>query len=427
ISTGYLLAQTVFQLVFCHVSHAIGRKHAYLSGLGLYMTGSLAASMSTCTRQLVAFRVIQGTGAAGMLTMSAIIVVDILPLRRRAAWSARSIFWMELIFSGILFISLAFLLPSWQGRKTKPLTVLKNCDWIGMILFLIYSIATLTPINIGGSVKGWSSAPVISCFVVSVVSLVALIVHQRHIAKNPAFPREVFSRHVTKFAFVGSVSAGILLSMVFYNLVLFWSGVRHLRTIDVGVMLLSLTLTYTVSAAATGMAIRTWGHIRWATVAGTLFAVLGLGLMYFMSQSTPVYALILISMTAAAGCGIHLPAMINTILASTDKSWHSHAIATRTLLHTAGQCMGVSLGLAIFSHDPHGSLSQSAIITPQSLMRVIKDLPRDSAVIDVIVYALRWVWGTACVLALVAGTLTCLFKCPPLPKDKKEDTDTESK
>lgn len=66
----------------------MGRKYAYLSGIGLYTIGALAASMSNCTRQLAGFRVIQGMGGAGMLTMSSIIIVDILPLRKRAAYSA---------------------------------------------------------------------------------------------------------------------------------------------------------------------------------------------------------------------------------------------------------------------------------------------------------------------------------------------------
>ncbi|KAF3764257.1 hypothetical protein M406DRAFT_23548, partial [Cryphonectria parasitica EP155] len=430
IATGYFLAQTVFQLIFSHFSHALGRRYTYLSGVVLFMIGAIIAAVSTCTRQLVGARVIQGVGAAGMFTMSAIVIVDIMQPRQRAAWSAisqasgalgnicgplfaallfkrltwRSIFWMELVFSGILFLLLVFLLPRWRTRKTKPLTVLKSCDWAGMLLFLVFSISTLVPINIGGTVQPWESPAVIVCFVVSVISLAALIYHQRYIAKNPVFPRQVFSRPVTNAAFLGSVVSGMLLSMVFYNLVLFWEGVRHLETMKVGVMLLSVTLTYTVAAAVTGMAIKIWGHIRWATITGTALAILGLGLMYFMSQTTPVGPLIVISMLGAAGCGIYLPAVISTILASTEKQWHGHAIAMRTLLYTGGQCMGISVGLAIFTNKFAKGLASvdsvtsnhDDIVTPQSLMRVIKDLPPDSEVISLMVAALRWVWGAAC-------------------------------
>lgn len=89
-ATGYLLAQTVFQLVFSHVSQATGRKPMYITGLLLYLVGAIAAATGPTVHGLVGARVVQGIGAAGMFTMSAIIFVDIAPPRRRAGWQAWS-------------------------------------------------------------------------------------------------------------------------------------------------------------------------------------------------------------------------------------------------------------------------------------------------------------------------------------------------
>lgn len=90
VATAYFLAQTVFQLVFSHMSHALGHKHAYLSGVTFYNIGAIIAVTSTCGRQLVAARTLQGVGAAGMLTMSAIVVVEMMPPRKRAAYATFS-------------------------------------------------------------------------------------------------------------------------------------------------------------------------------------------------------------------------------------------------------------------------------------------------------------------------------------------------
>lgn len=339
---------------------------------------------------------------------------------------------METLAASTLLVSLLFLLPNWRTRPHRPLQVLKHCDWAGILLFLIASVMCLVPINIGGTVKSWDSPAVISCFGVGVVSLIILGYHQRYIAKNPAFPREIFKKGVTNAAFLGSMVSGMLLSIVFYNLVLFWEGVRQFPTMKVGVMMLSVTLTYTLCAAVAGTVIRICGYIKWATVTGSLCSIVGLGLMYFLDDTRPVGPLVVISMVAAVGCGIFLPAMINTILASTDKQWHSHAIAMRTMLYTAGQCMGISMGLAIFTNSFEHEIArihraeavQQAVFTPQNLMSVIKDLPSDSEVIGVMVYALRWVWGAACALALVVGTLTSIFKCPALPEDNKTNSES---
>lgn len=327
---------------------------------------------------------------------------------------------LEIAASGTLLVALAFLLPNSRIRTTKPLKELRRCDWVGMGLFFISSITILIPVNIGGTVQPWNSAVVITCLVVGCLSLSVLIYHQRYLANNPAFPRQVFTKPVTNVAFFGSLVSGMLLSMIFYNLVLFWEGVRHLPTMEIGVMLLAVTLPYTICAALTGIAIRLWGHIKWATIAGTAFAELGLGLMYFLTEEGPVGPLVVITMLAAIGCGIYLPAMINTILASTDRQWHSHAIAMRTQLYTAGQCMGISIGLAIFTNKFKYQVQSdrnNVAITPQELMRMIKHLEPGSEAIGLIVVALRWVWGAAGVIGFIAGLPACILKCPALPQD----------
>lgn len=330
---------------------------------------------------------------------------------------------MESIAGGILFFALLGLLPNWRNRNETSLQVLKGCDWIGILLFFISSVTILIPINIGGTVQPWNSLAVTSCLVIGGLSLVVLIYHQRCLSNRPAFPRQIFVKPVTNVAFLGSLVSGMLLSMIFYNLVLFWEGVRHLTTMKVGTMLLAVTLSYTICAALTGVAIRLWGRIKWATITGTVLAEVGLGLMYLLTESAPVGPLIVITMLAAMGCGMYLPAMINTILASTDTEWHSHAIAMRTLLYTAGQCMGISIGLAIFTNnfsyevDKVNHTPQSVAITPQGLMQIIKDIPHDSEVVTLIVMALRWVWGTAAIIGFLAGIPSCVLKCPALPKD----------
>lgn len=90
VATGYFLAQTVFQLVFSHLSHGMGSKYAYITGVSLFVLGAIVAAISKTPEQLIGARVIQGIGAAGMFTMSAIVVVDIMQPRQRAAWTALS-------------------------------------------------------------------------------------------------------------------------------------------------------------------------------------------------------------------------------------------------------------------------------------------------------------------------------------------------
>ncbi|KAJ0122635.1 hypothetical protein J7T55_003150 [Diaporthe amygdali] len=429
LATGYFLAQTVFQLVFSHISHAIGRKLMFLTGLALFLVGASIAASRALMNVLIFGRVVQGIGAAGMFTMSAIVIVDLTQPRQRAGWQAisqafgalgnicgplmsallinkfrlpwSSIFVTEAVLVAILFLALLVLLPCDARKLGDAWRELRKCDWIGMLAFFVCSVSILTPINIGGATTalGWKSAPVMSCFAVGVVSLGFLIMHQRCLAgkrPRPAFPREVFSRRVTNIAFLGTAAGGVLLSMVFYNLVFYFEGVRHLSTKQTGIMLLSVTLTYPVAYMVTGLMIRRWGHVRPATVLGSVLATTGLGLMQLMTEDATVHRMLAICMCAGAGCGILAPAMVNTVLASTEARWHPHAIATRTLIYTAGQCIGVSVGLAIFTNAFEAKFGDKAVArgilaNKQGLLSKINELQRlkpDSEVFGMIVESL---------------------------------------
>lgn len=465
----------------------------YISGLLLFLAGAIAAATRPAIDVLIGARVVQGIGAAGMFTMSAIVIVEMTQPRQRAGWTSISqafgalgnicgplaaglmctrhgrpwvsrsfgiffymqmawctgmlncnktqsfIFIVEAVIATVLLFALVWLLPGGSRSRKDRLRELKGCDWCGILLFFVCSVALLVPINIGGTAErlGWNSPPVISCFALGLFSLIVLVYHQRYRAgrmtSRPAFPREIFARRATNVAFLGNAVCGVLLSMVFYHLVLFWDGVRRKSTVEVGKMLLSVTLTYPVAFAVTGIAIRRWGHIKYATAAGATLATLGLGLMQIMTERAPQVGLLVICVCAGAGCGIFTPAMVNAVIATTDSRWHPQAIATRTLLYTAGQCIGVSLGLAIFTnvfrhrfdaHDGDAAIRAAAVKTvlssPQELVGKLETLwviSPNGELVRMVVGALRAVWAVACVLAGVTGALAIWMRFPDLAKD----------
>jgi MFS family permease len=50
------------------------------------MVGAVVAAVSHTTTQLLIGRSLQGVGAAGPITLSAVVVTDMFPLRERAKW-----------------------------------------------------------------------------------------------------------------------------------------------------------------------------------------------------------------------------------------------------------------------------------------------------------------------------------------------------
>lgn len=64
---GYTIAYAVLIVIGARLGNRYGHRRAFLTGLTLFTTFSLACGLATDTAMLVAFRVVQGTGAAVMM------------------------------------------------------------------------------------------------------------------------------------------------------------------------------------------------------------------------------------------------------------------------------------------------------------------------------------------------------------------------
>src|SRR4028119_1957567 len=81
---SYLLAATVTGPIFGKLSDAYGRKPVYLTGIFLFLVGSVLAGTSETMGGLIAFRTLQGLGAGAVQPVAVTIMGDIFELESRA-------------------------------------------------------------------------------------------------------------------------------------------------------------------------------------------------------------------------------------------------------------------------------------------------------------------------------------------------------
>lgn len=79
VSQAYLLASTMGLLLIGRVTDVIGRIKIYNIGFIIFTIGSALASISLSPEQLIASRLVQGTGSAMLITNSAAILTDAAP------------------------------------------------------------------------------------------------------------------------------------------------------------------------------------------------------------------------------------------------------------------------------------------------------------------------------------------------------------
>lgn len=85
---SYLLTLSSFQILYGKLSDIYGRKNLFLFAYLAFGFGSLFCGLAQGMSQLIAARVIVGVGGGGFITLSVIIISDLVPLRRRGIWQA---------------------------------------------------------------------------------------------------------------------------------------------------------------------------------------------------------------------------------------------------------------------------------------------------------------------------------------------------
>ena len=92
VTSAYLLAYAVPILIMGRLGDRFGPKRVYLTGLTVFTIASLACGLTTTIGGLIAFRVLQGLGAAMITPQTMAIITRIFPAQRRgkamALWGA---------------------------------------------------------------------------------------------------------------------------------------------------------------------------------------------------------------------------------------------------------------------------------------------------------------------------------------------------
>src|SRR6266487_1896008 len=77
--TAYMLASTVTVPIYGKLSDIYGRRGFYLTGIVIFLVGSMLSGQAHTMSQLIAFRGLQGIGGGAMMVNSIAIIGDLFP------------------------------------------------------------------------------------------------------------------------------------------------------------------------------------------------------------------------------------------------------------------------------------------------------------------------------------------------------------
>ncbi|PWW75666.1 MFS general substrate transporter [Tuber magnatum] len=407
--TSFLITSTVFQPNFASLSDIFGRRSLILVALAFFATGAIVVALANNFTIILVGRSIQGIGGGGIISLTEIVVTDIVPLRERGKYfgflsmmwalgsvsgpliggafaqeaSWRWIFWINLPFCVIGFALIPLFL-NLNHRTTSFLEKLKRVDWVGSVLFVVSMMSLLIPITWGGVMYPWDHWRTLVPLLLGVAGLAGFLLYERFVAKEPLIRLGVFSTRTALVNYLGTIMHGMILWSLLYYLPLYFEAIKGLGPIMAGVAVFPETFTVAPASVVVGLLVSITGRFRWALWLGWTLTVMGMGVLVLLDVDTPTVSWIFISLVSGLGTGILFPSMAYAIQASATDEDMAYAVSMFSFFRAFGQSFGVAIGGVIFQNALKMEIAKHAVLRAMAgeyaadavaLVQVIKMMP----------------------------------------------------
>lgn len=361
VATSYLLAAAVCLVPFGRLADIHGRKRNFFWGILVYTASSFLCGLSTSTAILIAFRVMQGVGAALIFGTAVAILTSVFPpgergkalgintaatylglslgpvvgglLTQQLGW--RSIFVANVpIGLAIVVLVLTSLKSEWAEARGETF------DWPASVF---YGLALV------GLMLGFSRLPQAAGvgLLVGGLAFLAVFISRQMKIRNPLLDISLFLKNRV-FAF-SNLAALINYSATFavaFFLSLYLQYVKGLSPQGAGFILIAQPA---VMAIFSPMAGRASDRIEPRLVASVGMALSGLGLLLLAFLRVNTSLGFIIGSLAVLGFGFALFSSPNTnaIMSSVEKKFYGVGAATLATMRLVGQMTSMAIAMMI--------------------------------------------------------------------------------
>jgi DHA2 family methylenomycin A resistance protein-like MFS transporter len=359
---AYTLVLAALLLTAGALGDRVGHRRLLLGGLALFTAASMACALAGTTAALVAFRAVQGLGAAALLPATLALVPHLFPAgprRERATvvWVAIGAAAMAVgpFAGGILITAFGwrsiFLLNLpvgavggllvWAGVRETPRCE-SRVDHVGQTL-AAGSLGLVTAGLIAAGSNGWGSPFTVGPLGVGVAAAGAFIGVERRVAA-PLLPPTFLAGRARAVPVLSALWMGILFYGALFVLSLYFQQLRGWSPAQAGVAL----LPYTVGPVLAPLVLyrplaQRFGHPR-MLIAGFACSAAGSTILAFLGARTG-YPLIALGLLLAGGASTVVFSALTSLLMSTVTP--GTAGLASGIQNTARQA-GALLGVAVF-------------------------------------------------------------------------------
>jgi EmrB/QacA subfamily drug resistance transporter len=397
--TAYLLTSTASTPLYGKISDLYGRRPVFQFAIVTFLIGSFLAGASQNMTELIATRALQGIGAGGLMSLTFVIIGDIVPPRERgryqgyfgAVWGLSSVAgpllggffsdhnkilgitgWRWIFYINLPFGILALVITSLVLHIPK-IKREHSIDYLGALLLVSGVTSILLAIAVYGPEYGWFDSRTIM-YLIAGLALAAGFIYWEGKAKEPILPMRLFRNHTfTITSALGAViGAGMFGAIIM--LPLYMQIVKGNTATSAGLKLIPLMLGIVTMSIFSGKRITTTGKYKIFPVLGTSIMTVGILLMTLLTRSTPYWQLSIYAIIVGAGLGLSMQTIVIALQNAVDYSDMGVATSSNTFFRSLGSVFGSAIFGAVLNnrltHYMHAGFTKLAIQDPKALAGV---------------------------------------------------------
>jgi EmrB/QacA subfamily drug resistance transporter len=365
---AFNITSAVLLLSFGRLADRFGPRRVFLISISVFTLFSLACGFAHNVEQLIAFRIVQGIGSAGIVPVSLVILLRSFPAEERGlatgTWGAfgqvaailgapvgglliGTLSWHWIFFMnvplGVAAAVMSFLVvPNFDRQREVT-----GLDLPGIGLSA-GSLFCLTLAIIQGNKWGWSSGRVLGLFGSFVVGLAVFAVWESR-ARNPMLDLRLLRIRAFSTATGMSVLGGVGMAAGSLMLILFMINVLgYSETKAAIVMIPTSGLTLVLSPFA-GRLVDVIGP-RYLAAAGSLLFAVGFSLFATLRADATVMSIVWRAMFIGAGMAVNMPSVMAAGLTAVPVRSNGVGSGMMNTGQQVGNVIGLTVLLAIYAH-----------------------------------------------------------------------------
>ena len=424
--SAFLLTQTATTVVFGKLSDLIGRKKVILSGIAIFLVGSILCGFAWSMPSMIAFRLLQGVGAGAIQPVGMTVIGDLYSAQERgkiqgylaSVWAISAVLgplaggliiqhvsWAWIFWLNVP-IGIVAMTGFWVFLHEDVIRERRKIDHLSAAVFTIAIAAIMADLTAMSSSSGTEIGLITALAVVAA----ALFVLQERRSPEPMISLKLWGRRPIAAANGASLLSGLTMIGLTTFLPVYVQGVMGRSPLTAGFALSVMVLGWPIGATIATRLLTRFG-VRPVLVTGASLVPIGAALFLFLGPDASPFVAGLGSLVVGFGMGLQSSASIVLIQEIVDWSERGSVTASFIFARSLGSTFGATIFGAVLNYGLLHS-GTAAAVTSDQLRRLLEGGAQDAgataSIRGVLGHSLHLTFLAMFVMALLTAAIAAL-------------------